>query len=42
MSASGGPASGAATEVVQRADAALYEVKAAKRLPSPRRGAAAR
>jgi diguanylate cyclase (GGDEF)-like protein len=42
VSASVGLASGAATEVVQRADAALYEVKAAKRLPSTRRGAAAR
>ncbi|HEY7070733.1 MAG TPA: GGDEF domain-containing protein [Acidimicrobiales bacterium] len=42
VSASVGLASGPATEVVQQADAALYEVKRAKRLPSTRRGAAAR
>jgi diguanylate cyclase (GGDEF)-like protein len=42
VSASVGLASGPATEVVQQADAALYAVKRAKRLPSTRRGAAAR
>ncbi len=42
VSASVGLATGAASEVVQRADAALYEVKRAKRLPSTRRGAVAR
>jgi hypothetical protein len=42
VSASVGLASGPATEVVPQADAALYEVKRAKRLPSTRRGAAAR
>jgi len=42
VSASAGLASGLAGEVVQLADAALYEVKHAKRLPSTRRSAATR
>ena len=38
VSASVGLASGPPGEVIKRADAALYEVKRAKRLPSTRRG----
>jgi diguanylate cyclase (GGDEF)-like protein len=42
VSASVGLASGPPGEVIRRADAALYQVKRAKRLPSTRRGAPSR